>query len=1132
MKRSKYKQKIVISMVIARVDNSKTILLVEPSIFPPPSIKCYTQIMSSERPFVHLHTHSHYSLLDGLSKIPELVSRVKELGMNAVALTDHGAMYGAIEFYRECTKQEVKPIIGVEAYMASRKHTDRDPDLDRKRYHLTLLAKNRTGYVNLMKLTSIASTKGVYYKPRMDEELLAQYKEGIICLTGCPGSRFIQSLKEKDEKEARRVLEFYIATFGQDHVFAEVMMHKEVEWYIPLIPKIRELATEYNLDMVATWDSHYLAPEDQEAHKTLLHINTNNKDFEIKGDYSLISPDHAYEIFGEDFHDAVANTQKVADMINIDIDPDAWEFPSFPIPDTTDHDTFLKEKAYGGIEKRGLEENEEVTTRIEYELGIIKDKGYASYFLSVADFIDYARTQSIPTNTRGSAAGSLVSYLCGITNVNPLAYGLLFERFLNPERPSLPDIDLDIADTGRDTVIDYAKEKYGHDAVAQIGTFGKMLARGVVRDVARALEYPYSVGDRLAKMIPMGSQGFGMTIDRAMEMEPDFKSAYEGERDTQEIVDLAKKIEGCARHISVHAAGVCIAASGDVTDYAPVQLDPKGGKLITQYNMYTGYKGENVVGMPKFDFLGLRNLAILADAVYRIEKIRGTHVVLDEIPEDNERAYDLLADGNTLGVFQFSSDGMKKWLKELKPSNMDDLIAMVALYRPGPMAFIPDYIERKYDPSKAVFLDPRLEPILKRTHGIIIYQEDILLIATQLAGYSWLEADGFRKAVGKKIPEKMKAEYKKFTEGCIENGMDPKVTQELWDQIETFAAYGFNKSHAAAYGQLAFRTAYLKANYPAEYLTAIMTAESGNIEKVAEVMQDAKQMNFEILPPDVNESYSDFTVVVIDTNDNKKDSDEKPFHPHGDYTPTGKFITNRIRYGLKNIKNFGEEIGKIIIDERKKNGWFTDLKDFLERIQHRNMNKKSLEALVLAGALDNFGHTRGKLIHNLETLLSFNKDILGTKNEAQGDLFSLMETEVVNVLKLEDAPPIELKEMLAHEKELLGMYVSGHPLDQYADKLKTAPLDISKTKKTLGNSQTTVIAGIIEDIREIITKKGEKMAFVKMRDLSGTIEVVCFPETYRSHIRNLRLDKIVAIKGKLSDRNAELSLIADSVKIL
>jgi len=1092
--------------------------------------------MSPDRPFVHLHTHSHYSLLDGLSKIPELVSRVKELGMNSVALTDHGAMYGAIEFYRECKKQEIKPIIGVEAYMAARSHTDRDADLDRKRYHLTLLAKNKTGYVNLMKLTSIASTKGVYYKPRMDEKLLQEYHEGIICLTGCPGSRFIQALKDKDEKEARRVLEFYIKTFGRDHVFAEVMMHKEVEWYIPLIPKIRELATEYQLDMVATWDSHYLTPDDQEAHKTLLHINTNNKDFEIKGDYSLIDPDHAYTIFGEDFSDAVANTQKVADLVDIEIDPDAWEFPSFPIPDTTDHDTVLRETSYAGIEKKGLVKNEEVTERIEYELGIIKAKNYASYFLSVADFIRYARTQSIPTNTRGSAAGSLVSYLCGITNVNPLEYGLLFERFLNPERPSLPDIDLDIADTGRDAIIDYAKEKYGHNAVAQIGTFGKMLARGVVRDVARALEYPYSVGDRLAKLIPMGSQGFGMTIDRALEMEPDFKSAYEGERDTQEILDLAKKIEGCARHISVHAAGVCIAASGDVTDYSPVQMDPKGGKLITQYNMYTGYKGENVVGMPKFDFLGLRNLAILADAVVRIKKIRGIDLVLDDIPDNDERAYALLADGNTLGVFQFSSDGMKKWLQELKPSNMDDLIAMVALYRPGPMAFIPDYIERKYDPSKAVFLDARLEPILKRTHGIIIYQEDILLIATRLAGYSWLEADGFRKAVGKKIPEKMKAEYKKFTEGCIENGMNTKVTQELWDQIETFAAYGFNKSHAAAYGQLAYRTAYLKANYPAEYLTAIMTAESGNVEKVAEVMQDARKMHYEIMAPDVNESYSDFTVVVVENKSQeeelKEKSSEGSFHPHGDYTPDGKFITNRIRYGLKNIKNFGEEIGKVIIHERKTNGLFADLKDFLERIQHRNMNKKSLEALILSGALDNFGHTRGKLMSNLETLLSFNKDIIGTKNDSQADLFSLMETEVTSVLNLADAPDLELKEMLAQEKELLGMYVTGHPLDQYANKLNAAPLNIARTKQTLGNTQTTVIAGIIEDVREILTKKGDKMAFVKMRDMSDTIEVVCFPETYRTHIRNIRIDKIVAIKGKLSDRNAELSMIADSVKVL
>lgn len=1100
-----------------------------------------------EKPFVHLHCHSHYSLLDGLSKIPDLVQRAKGFGMNALALTDHGYMYGAMEFYRECKNNDIKPIIGMEAYMAERSHLDKDPTMDRKRYHLTLLCKNATGYRNLMKLSSIGATDGMYYKPRIDEDLLRVYGEGLICLSGCPGSRFIQALKDENEKEARRLLELYIECFGKEHVFIEVMNHKEAdwahEWYLSLIPKLKELSITYELPMVATWDSHYLSEEDKEAHDTLLMINTNNPSFKLDGDYSLISPEYAYQVF-EGLEDACIQTQVIADMVDIDIDIDDWAFPIFKIPENSTHGEILKSLALAGIEKRKLTKTPDILARIEYELGVIEGKGYATYFLCMADFIDYARANGIPTNTRGSAAGSMVSYLCGITNINPMEYDLIFERFLNPERPSLPDIDLDIADNRRDDLIDYAREKYGDRAVAQIGTFGKMLARGVVRDVARALGYPYAVGDRLAKLIPMGSQGFGMTIERAMELEPELKAIYDTERDTQEIIDLAKKIEGCARHISVHAAGVVISSTGDVSDFSPIQHDPKGGKLITQYNMYTGFKGENVVGMPKFDFLGLRNLAIMADARRRINHIRGIDINIEIIPEGDERTYMMLAEGGTLGVFQMSSEGMTKWVKELKPTSLDDLIAMVALYRPGPMEFIPEYIARKRNPEKITYLDDRLVPILERTYGIIIYQEQILQIAVYLAKYSWLEADGFRKAVGKKIPEKMRAEKEKFTNGALANGMSQENVTELWDQIETFAAYGFNKSHAASYGQLAYRTAFMRANYPAEYMTAIMTAESGNIEKVAEVIHDARTMGFTILPPDINESFSDFTVVVDSEPtpiEQRNTSDDEVFYPHGDYTPDGRNITRNIRFGLENIKNFGHDIGEAIVAERKMHGMFTSLEDFLERVQHKNLNRKSLEALIMAGALDRFGITRGQLIHNIDILLAFHKDS-GVANENQGSLFDMIEEKVKGILTLEEAEPVAKSQILAWEKELLGLYISGHPLDVYRQMLSQQSLNTRIAKNFKAPQEkpkfyekakgTKKLIGIIENIHEIITKKNEKMAFVTLRDLEGTLEVIVFPNVYVENKRLIKLDKIITCTGNLSEREGAVNMLVDSIEEL
>jgi DNA polymerase-3 subunit alpha len=709
---------------------------------------------------------------------------------------------------------------------------------------------------------------------------------------------------------------------------------------------------------------------------------------------------------------------------------------------------------------------------------------------------------------------------------------------------------MDFADDRRDEILDYARGKYGEAAVAQIGTFGTMAAKGAVRDVARALGYPYSIGDQLSKMIPMGSQGFPMTLDKALEEIPELKLQYDSDRATSEIINLAKKIEGNVRHISVHAAGVVISPTGRVDDFSPVQLDPKGeGKVITQYDMYSGDR-EGIINLPKFDFLGLRNLSILAEALDRIEKIRGIKIDIEKVPLDDKLTYELFGRGETMGVFQFASAGMQKWLKELKPSNLEDLIAMASLYRPGPMAFIPDYIERKHDPSKIKYLDPRMEAILKNTYGIIVYQEDVMRKATDLAGYTRGESDKFRKAVGKKIPEEMAKQKGHFIEGCVENGMQRNAANELWDMIETFAAYGFNKSHSAVYALLAYRTAYLKAHYPAEFMTAILTCESDNLDTITEMITETKRMGFKILPPDLNESFSDFTVVV-EPKINPDTGTENP----GIEIPGNKVITDKIRFGLGSIKNFGAEIGKAIITERKARGRFTSLEDFLTRVVHKNMNKRSLESLIMAGALDAFvpkdysgkslvGQSVGRhfLLANLDAMLEFNKEIAKDAGN-QSSLFSFVDEAPKAYLKLEirAAPKDEYgrpldskgarKQELEWEKELLGLYVSGHPLDQYRERFEKAKQTIAQIKSDEALAGDIIFGGIIEACKEIYTKaKNEKMAFVRIADLSGSIECVVFPKKY-DEVKNLcRVDQLVTIKGTMSDRNGEKSVLIDVMK--
>lgn len=1061
--------------------------------------------------FIHLHTHSHYSLLDGLSKIDEMVSLAKSYGMNSIGLTDHGNMYGAIEFYKKCKNAGVNPIIGVEAYITPGSRHDKRPGIDNERYHLTLLAKNSTGYKNLVRLVTISQLEGYYYKPRMDKEILRKYSEGLICLSGCFGGEFSRALRRGDIEGAEAVAREHQDIFGKDNYFLEIMHHPGVPGIEEVRANIIALSKKLDIPLVATQDSHYLHKEDQRAHETLLAIQTNadlndeNRFSMESDDFSFINTKTALEYF-KDTPEAVWNTQKIANRCNIELKLGTWVFPDLKIKDGSTYDQELRDAVYQGIAMRDLDPHDKtVIDRIEYELKVIRDKGYSPYFLVVADLLRFARENGILTCIRGSVAGSITTYLLGITNVNPIEFKLPFERFLNPERPSAPDIDMDYADTRREEVINYARQKYGADHVAQIGTFGTMMARGAVRDVARALGHPYAIGDRISRLIPEGSQGFPMTIDTALEMTPELSELYKNDRTTTEIIDLAKRLEGCVRHISVHAAGVVIGPT-PLYDFTPTQLDPKGGKIITQYDMHA----VEDAGLLKFDFLGIRNLSILSDAVRLVKERRNITIDLDRIPMNDKKTFELLARGETMGLFQLNGGGMTRYLKELRPTTIHDINAMVALYRPGPMESIPEYIKRKYNSSLIAYIDPRLKDILAMSFGVITYQDDVMMIAIHLAGYSWLDADKLRKAMGKKIPKEMQDQKEKLLAGFIKGGLTQKKADELWSLIEPFAAYGFNKSHAASYGRLAYQTAYMKANFPPEYMTAILTAESGDTEKIAEIISESKRMGIPILPPDVNESYGGFTIIDI----------EKGGKTH-----------QEIRFGLYTIKNLGTDIADAIINERKEHGSYTSLVNFLERIRHKNLNKKSFEALVKSGAMDELGE-RGIMLANTEEALAYNRS-QGESVTIQASLFGVMtDQSSVPTLRLKPADPAKKTEMLAWEKELLGLFVSGHPLDDHREKLEAIGTNIGKIK-TLKEGNPAIAGGIIEDVRIILTKKGDKMAFVKLTDMSGTLELVLFPETFFAHKEFFETtDRCIKVKGKISERNGEKSLIVERIKEL
>ncbi len=997
--------------------------------------------------FVHLHNHSEYSLLDGLSKIKEMVAYAKELGMKAIAITDHGAMYGVIKFFTTCKEAGIKPIIGCEIYVAKRSRHDKEAGVDNDYNHLILLAKNETGYKNLMKLVSISHLEGFYYKPRVDIELLEKHHEGLICLSACLNGYVSQPLIDGQEKTAIARMKKLSDIFGKDHFYLELQRHPNIPKQDLLNEKLLSLSRTYGIPVVATNDNHYIRKTDAEAQEILLCIQTqttiDTKDRKLSmidsPDFYIKSSEEMEQLF-IDIPEAIQNSNKIAHMCNVEISLGKWIMPIFDVPNGKTAADYMRELVDEGLKKRYGEITPEIIKRTEYELSVILKKGYETYILIVADFVNWAKNHGITVGPgRGSNAGSIVSYALLISDIDPLFFKLPFERFLNPMRPSPPDIDLDFADDRRDEVINYVAEKYGKDKVAQIITFGTMEARGAVRDGGRALGMPYAGPDRISKMIPPGWQGHAMTIDKALEQSPDLLRAYKTEHETKRLLDVAKKLEGVARHASVHAAGVVI-ADAPITDYTPLQKETNGDKIVTQYDMYT--VGEDGVGLLKIDFLGLRNLTIIQEALRFIRQNQGKKIDFSEISFDDEKTYELLSSGETTGIFQLESAGMRRYIKDLKPTTIFDLQAMVALYRPGPMANIPEFIRRKNNPEMISYPDPRLEDVLKESYGIITYQDDLLLTAIYVAGYSWLEADKLRKAVGKKIPIEMVKQKEKFTQGCIQHGMTQKNAEYLWDLFEPFAGYGFGKAHAACYATIAFRTAYLKAHFPVEFMTALLTAESRGTsgptknEKISQAIAECKRLKVTVLSPDINKSESDFTI------ENKK----------------------AIRFGLSAIKNVGAAAIESILSARA-NGPFTSFEDLASRVDLSKVNKKTLESLIKAGAMDQYGK-RATLLITLPEFLD--KSHKKKKDQEAGQ--TLLFDEPTDTKKFTSSYDIEdftENEKLAFEKEFLGFYLTAHPQSanmSYARTLITHDLNLVTEEK---EGTRVKIGGIIESSRRI-----------------------------------------------------------------
>ncbi|MEK7561152.1 MAG: DNA polymerase III subunit alpha [Patescibacteria group bacterium] len=1062
--------------------------------------------------FAHLHVHSHYSLLDGLGKIDDLVRRAGELGMDALALTDHGNLYGAIEFYQKAKKARINPIIGCEAYIATEGMRDKRPGVDHKRYHLTILAENTDGYKNLIRLVTASHLEGFYYKPRADKACLREHARGLIALSGCMGGEIPRAIQAKRMDVAERLIHEYRDIFGPHNFYLELGAHTEHQEQKALNDALIALSDKIGAPIVATGDIHYVRPEDRDAQDILVAVQSKSglddenrltmKEFNL----SMRSPEEMAALFP--FRpDAVANAGEIARRVAIDIELGKNKLPRFDVPAGYDENSYLRELCIKGIERRYPDETRQpigATARLDYELDVIRKTGFASYFLIVQDFIAWARANGIVVGPgRGSAAGSLVAYLLGITNIDPLEYNLLFERFLNPDRISMPDIDLDFTDTRRDEVIEYVARKYGRDRVAQIITFGTMAARAAIRDGGRAIGMPYGFCDQIAKMIPFNPvQGVKSGwLKKSLENVAELRQIYERDPEAKRLIETAMKLEGVARHASTHACGVVISPT-PLTDFVPLQLATRAGAaegetdakiVVTQYEMHA----VEDIGLLKMDFLGLRNLTIIEQALRAIEKTRGLRLDIDAIPLADAATYRIFQKGQCMGIFQFESAGMRRYLKELKPTVLEDLIAMVALFRPGPMELIPSFINRKHGKERVSYLHPKLEPILKNTYGIIVYQEQVMDMATELARLTKGEGYMLIKAVGKKIKKLLDEQKDKFISGCLKNQVPAEVAKRVWELIEPFARYGFNKAHSACYAMIAYQTGYLKAHYPTEFMTALLMAEGTDVERIAALVEEARAMNIEVLPPDINESLEKFTIVA----------------------------PQRIRFGLGAVKNVGSNIVEEIVRERERGGRFNTLQDFIERIAHKDLNKKSLESLVKCGAFDALGE-RGQILANIERLLDYNREMQRAKQNRQTSLFGLTPEAQPVSFRLKDAAVAEKRETLQWERELLGLYVSDHPMRDYAEKF-AARKAIPINEIAAARNRTILVGGLISGIQKILTKSGQPMLFVTLEDLTARAEVLVFPKVLEENPGVWQEEKIVFLRGRVSDKDGVHKLLCE-----
>lgn len=1073
----------------------------------------------SEAKFVNLHIHTFYSILDGLSDPEVYVKRAAEQGETALAITDHGTMHGCIEFYKACKKHNIKPIIGCEVYIAFNKLTDKRHQIDNKRTHATLLAETMEGYENLLKMATVASLDGFYYKPRVDWDLLKQHSKGLIALSGCIQGDIPQAILNGDMGRAKEMAERFISVFGKENFYLELMHHPTLPQQKTVNDALIKLSKEMSIPIVVSSDVHYVNPEDNVAQDIMTCIaSARNLDdpgrFSMMNtDYSMHDPKAVIEYF-KDVPEAIENTLKIAERCHVEFDFEHYRIPTFPIPVGKTALGYLRELCFQGLiaryklKEKGYETESTILNakdddikalgdRLEYELKIISDMGFVGYFLIVWDFVKWAKDNQIIVGPgRGSAAGALVSYCLDITTIDPLKYNLLFERFLNPARISMPDIDLDFADNRRDEVLDYVAQKYGRDRVAQICTFGTLAARAAVKDVGRTMGIPFSKMNEFAKLIP---ERPGTTLQEALEQSSELREALKKDEQLNEVMQSALKLEGAVRHVSVHACAVVI-ADEPLTKYTALMRPPKDDQgLITQYSA----KPLEALGLLKMDFLGLKNLTILQTALKIIERTKGKKINLKQIPIDDKKAYALMARGETTGVFQLESAGMKRYLKELRPTEFEDIIAMVSLYRPGPMEWIPDYISGKHGRKKPVYAHPSLEPILKTTHGIAIYQEQILQIAQVFGGFSLGEADLLRRAIGKKIASELEAQREKFIEGAILKGHSKNLAIEIFEKvIEPFAGYGFNKSHAACYAMIAYQTAYLKARYPTEFMTALMSADSDNTDRIVIEIGECEQMGIQVLPPDVNESRSNFTVVE----------------------------DGKIRFGLSAIKGLGEGSVKQIIEAREAdNCAFASLENFAKRVPAKILNKKTIEALAFSGAMDSLGERR-QIGLNVEAIADFAKNASGSSVAGQAGLFDLMGEEApTDHLELEKLEPATDSQKLAWEKEYLGLYVSSHPLtglSQYFQR-KVIPFD-KLHLKTVGSP--IKVGGMIIGFRKITTKKGDMMAAIQLEDTTGKGEVIAFPKAYAKVAGELIEGRILIVHGKLDKRMGEMQVLVENVE--